>query len=400
MALQRKDEDAALVKKNGILVPHIFETFEDAKQAVLKEKRTFIARSEHPTEQEGLSGLNISPTISLKYLESQGKTGRAFAKFKHADIRMFKTMAMLNALDTFCHYYCNWNDIDFYDYFSEMDYSFWEYIEGVNMYVTADPIVEGRIRIYCSWRDEDKGSTSSYYIFDGDVCSNRDEVPNFITENLEKIRTMYTQIQDMFGTEMCWVVEMQISVSGDLYFLQRSIGREKDNPSHTLGKEPSGMGYRVGSDGGYGEVIGSTGPEGITVDILHYRGTRLGWLEGEPLSNSAMSSHIISTVLEQEIIKGLDVYIHNRNYQGHGACISDPHSAIVPMTRAPLYLHMPNLHENFSDEIKEKIAKVSQEKEPDGRVRGAYKQWKYQVMLKLHIVSDGNVADVTIVDAH
>ena len=154
---QRKDADAAFAASHGIKIPQVFATFDEARDFVLKQDGKLIFRTEHPLECEGLSGLNMSHTVTLKDVLQHEERGGLFASF-----RGFFDAALLDYLMQDWHRkegsardYCKLHDLNLDAYVADLTHSYWEYVSGYNLYVVADPVIANRYRVFAG-RDEIK----------------------------------------------------------------------------------------------------------------------------------------------------------------------------------------------------------------------------------------------------
>jgi hypothetical protein len=399
LAPQRKDLDAAHAASKGVRIPRTFPTFDEAKAFVLRDGGTIILRSEHPLELQGLSGLNMSHVVSPEIVAEHEKEGGLFASFRGFDSSLLEYMMRAWHKDSWFYNvrnYCKHNGLNVDAYLASLTYSYWEYVPGYNLYVVADSSVHGRYRVFAKWPERVENCQTSYDLFEGAQVLSEGCTPTAILSRIEDIFKLYEQVRDVFGKDMCWVVEMQLAGDGDLYFLQRSAGQpfkpagwsfESDEPSHFL----------LGPKYGYGEVRGITPEEGITLSFLLDRGTRIKWIrkhnkDYQPAA--ILSAHMDSRVAEQELLGSVQAYIETY-YQGHGDCISDPHSAILPMVRVPLYLCIPKLHERLPTDMAaeaKRLQKAKEEGEPDWYIHP-----EAMVQMTLHVRSDGREARVNIV---
>lgn len=403
-ALQRKDQDAFLATQHGIKSPRIFSTFEEAKRFVLDEGGSIIARTEHPTEADGLSGLNYSHVITPEVVAEDAEKGGLFTNFRNFNAGQFDD-AVKKWHKNFQHtrHYCRLFKIDPDEYVAKLQYSFWEYVSGFNLYMFADPVVDGRFHVFSEWPsdDEEHADWAVYDLFEAQQPLTPGRTSPHISIHFAQITALYAKVQTVFGNEVCWVVEMQLTKSGELYFLQRSTGPQVVHPTWSLAGEPENpWEFKVGLNHKFGQVIGITPKNGIETDVILERSTRLGWLS-KNLPTGALGSHIMDAVVEQERLKQLAVYIETYG-QGHGRSINDPHSSIVPMTRVPLYLHMPEWHNKMPKDIRAEIEGMQQIKlpqkvgVPENAPRDRYTNPDYMVRLKLNIRSDGREARVRV----
>ncbi len=403
LALQRKDYDAFLAAQYDIKVPQIFGTFEDAKRFVLDEGGSIIARTEHPTEADGLSGLNYSHVITPERVTKDAAKGRLFANFRRLDAHGFDAIVK-KWHETFQHtkHYCQLFKLKPEEYVAKLQYSFWEYVTGFNIYVFADPVKPDRFHVFSQWPsdDDEHEGWAVYDLFEGQEILSHGATSPFIGEHFAQITTLYKRVQEIFGNEVCWVVEMQLARTGELYFLQRSCGPKTTTPTWSLAGQPDNhWEFKVGHAHNFGAVIGATSEAGIETDVILNRGTRLHWLK-KNVPTGVLASQIMDAVIEQERLKNVAVYIDTR-YQSHGESINDPHSSIVPMTRAPLYLYMPKWHDLMPPDLAAEItrieaAKLPNKDDPFKWPRDRFENPDYMVRLKLNIRSDGREARVRV----
>ena len=398
LALQRKDLDAAHAAAHGIRIPQMFATFEKARDFVLKKDGKLILRTEHPLEREGLSGLNMSHRVSLEDVVRHEERGGLFASFRGFDADLHNYMMReWHKKHGSAKYYCEWNGISIDDYVAGLVHSYWEYVSGYNIYVVADPVVNNRYRLFAGWKQMIKDReqhVTSYDTFDGTTKLTSGNTSATVLNKLDDILRLYNKVRELFGEEMCWVVEMQLAANGELYFLQRSTGKSF-RPCDWSFDAPESCHFLLGHQYGYGDVRGTTPKEGITLPLLMERGTRVRWLKDYRFE-AVLNAHIISNVVEQKTIESHPAYVQcSEAHHGDGA--RDPHSVILPVVKAPLYLYMPDMHDRLPSGIAEEVKRLGKEKRKG--VRNWYSSAKHMVELTLHIRSDGNEARVNIVKA-
>src|SRR3989344_5064783 len=137
--IQPKAQDALEVERLGLMkVPRRF-TFEEAKKA-LASGVMIIARSEHPDEAKGLSGVNPSFTFD----NDDPITSTSEEKFRLA-------MIETGQYDGSAHKFCEINGVDKEKYDREISWSFWEKIPGVNVSIVQDNTVPNRFWILANW---------------------------------------------------------------------------------------------------------------------------------------------------------------------------------------------------------------------------------------------------------
>lgn len=405
LAPQRKDVDAAYAAAHGIRVPSIFAGFEEARDFVTKKGGTVIFRSEHPLELEGLSGLNMSPVVSPEKVALHEEHGGLFASFRGFDVELFEYMMRawhrapkgprrldLSPKWIIADHFCQHEGIEREEYLSKLTYSFWEYIEGHNLYVIADPAIPRRYRIFARWPEMIDNCFTSYDVFDGTDKATAYRTPQCVQQRVHDIVALYEYVREIFAPGTCPIVEMQLSNSGELYFLQRSAGPRFKVAGWSFASSEA-CDFRVGIESGYGEVVGTTPEAGIEVEFLIDRGTRIDWLKGYRTS-AILSSHIDSKVIEQKIFPQVAAYIETHE-QIHGDCISDTHGVIIPLTRSPLYLFMPEMHERFPERVAAGIKRLKGIKHTG---HNWYVDPERLVHAKIRIRSDGKEARIDVLE--
>lgn len=395
ISAQRKDRDGQYAAEHGIKVPYIFPSYAEA-QAYASKGGMVIARTEHPSELDGVSGVNHSHVIAPEYASSS-----EFYDLFCNDDEVDFIAASRKWHEAFFHVksYCELRGLSVRTYVMNLGHSYWEFITGVNIFVVGDPVLPGRLRLFASWPED----IWTYSIFDG-----TEFVAGYASEQLQShidgIVQMYRQVQQVFG-EQCCVVEMQLAENGEVYFLQRSNGRPTQNVNWRF-EEESDSHLVLGR--GYGEVLGSTPEEGVEVDILLERSARYESLTKDKPS-AVLCSHISNVVIEQDTVARSAAYILVKKYLSHGP---GGHSSVIPLAKSPLHLFAPGLVDHLPPELRDSISELEEQKlNAAGRVRrsaGAveianmardfYTNPDYMVRLRLNIRSDGREARITVLD--
>ena len=308
LAPQRKDLDAAYAAAHGIRIPRVFATFEQGRDFVLQQNGKLIIRTEHPLEREGLSGLNMSHSVSLEDVVRHEQKGGLFASFRGFDSVLLDYMMQdWHKNHGSAKYYCELHGLNLDEYVAGLTHSYWEYVFGYNLYVVADPVISNRYRIFAGWEEIKKNDReyhiTSYDVFDGEVKLTSGRTHAAILEKLGDIVQLYNKVREMFGQNMCWVVEMQLAGDGELYFLQRNIG-QPFKPCEWSFEASESCHYLVGHKYGFGEVRGATPKEGIELSFLLERGVRAKWFKDYKHS-AILDSHIDSSVVEQKRVASM-----------------------------------------------------------------------------------------------
>ncbi len=188
---QPKRTIADYVESNGILVPNRFESLDDAINSGI----TFLMRSEHQQEYDGVSGLLDSPD------------------FKDFRLGQFDEHTEQNIDD-----YCELFEIPKEEFLSQISYSFWEKLDGFNRSMVADSAIKGRYHIFTT-----KGTYHNYTIWDNgkiDLNAQLKLEPELVAQIPEVIE-FYETIRNLpnFDPNHCPIIELQ-TVNGRNYFLQ------------------------------------------------------------------------------------------------------------------------------------------------------------------------------------
>ena len=226
--IQPKAQDAEEVEKLGLMkVPRRF-TFRDAKKAIT-EGISVIARSEHPDEATGECGVNPSKTFD----KEEPLRGGTLSDFK---LRMLLTDYLMRQN----HRFCEINGIDIATHNESLSWSFWEKIPGVNLSVVEDNARLGRYWVMGSWKFEEEAPSGEerlrtafdVFMVENEKLLSRSEkwpaLPESLSLQMGNIIESYEKIKSHFGSQTAWVVEMQLSPTGELYFLQRHPTRSSE----------------------------------------------------------------------------------------------------------------------------------------------------------------------------
>lgn len=193
---------ADYVERNGILVPRRYATLDDA----LASGVPIIARSEHPQDYGGVSGLLHSPTI----LPGQ--------KVSEAEL-----LAQIIARTPYAEY-CRLTETPEQKFLSEISFSLWEIVSGYNTKIVADTAIKGRYHI--SIVSPNKGEFPYYVIIEkGKKVNGSVNVDlSIFGDSLPQLIEMYEQVRrlDRFDDKNCPVMEIQF-YQGKFYFLQKLV---------------------------------------------------------------------------------------------------------------------------------------------------------------------------------
>jgi len=246
------------VESNGILVPRRFETFEEA----IRFKGDVLARSEHPQDYDGGSGVFSSCWI--------GK-GSAVKSLEDLYCKVIPKNMFGEFLGGGHEIYCEYAGIDVKEFCKSLSFSFWEEIPGLNYLIVADSSVEGRYHIRAS-NGKLEGGRHGYGLYEKGklIAQGGKPTPGTLSRKsrsyAERLVEMYETVRRLehFDPNHCPIIEAQIHM-GDIYFLQYHGCREFSPANFTL--LPRQEKHRVPLS----FVRGASGPEGMVLDSIILR---------------------------------------------------------------------------------------------------------------------------------
>ncbi|MFA5049486.1 MAG: hypothetical protein WC501_00605 [Candidatus Micrarchaeia archaeon] len=231
-AKQPKLEIARYAQSCGILVPQIFESYEDA----MRSGKDIIARSEHPQEYDGISGLLRSPVLSK---DNEAFVGKGYDDFKTKMMEIGEYNIIPHRITDICRYL----NLDRDAFELEVSFSFWEYLSGVDQIVVADSSIEGRYHIMSC--DSNLEFSKKYYtiIDDGIVheylTSYLNKLTSELRNGLDGLIKTYERIRNLenFDANHCPIMEFK-TVGNKNYFLQYHRTRDFSPATFILDREP------------------------------------------------------------------------------------------------------------------------------------------------------------------
>jgi hypothetical protein len=291
--MRPKQATGDYVESEGLLVPPRFADSEAVKYAVQHDVPV-IARSEHPDEYAGPSGLAESYSLRLN------PDGRVMGSGLYYSRQQLRDYA--KAVGDECSS----------RYVAELSQSFWQWIPGVNITCFADDVVEGRYHIFgqSSWDDPSHIIIGAIVNQDGTVERQTlmtQTTPVFDTQ-LADIIKFYEAVRGLprFNRQHCPIIEMQLGATDEqLYFLQ--YHRTRDARPNTERLNESDYDTRDGwlrADAVRGAYLGG---KALDLSIWYARGDVRGiklpepgsaWFSYDwPLMDEYLSRHRITTVI-------------------------------------------------------------------------------------------------------
>ena len=234
---------ADYVEQHNLRVPRRFASLADARASGLP----FLARSEHPQEYAGASGL----LESFKDRELTSISSESELVEKCEEITEESKLSNIAQ-------YCALTNTSEADFRKNISYSFWEFLPGYNQTIIADNTISGRYHVMTNMRGSwnytirENGTTKSDLIHPLRQ-ELKDTLPNLI-ELYETIRHL-----PHFNPTHCPIMEMQ-TVGNIPYFLQYHRTRDMNPSTFVLDRKHSVHESQALF------VRGATPPEGLTVD--------------------------------------------------------------------------------------------------------------------------------------
>lgn len=222
---QPKRTIAEYVEQEGILVPQIFGSLNDAR----KTRVSVIARSEHPDEYNRFSGLLESVSLEgrLEIGTEEQLRAYVFSNSLHED-------------------YCRLLYTDQHAFEQKVSFSYWEKLGGYNRTIVADSAVPKRYHIM-TYQDKPNGKEfKNYTLYDdtrtffGTVeMSVGDALPLSLRIGLSSLVAFYERVRnlDRFDPQHCPIIEAQ-TVGRKNYFLQYHRSRDFVPADFILNRRP------------------------------------------------------------------------------------------------------------------------------------------------------------------
>lgn len=392
---QPKREIADYVASCGILVPPRFVTLAEA----LNSGGDFIARSEHPQDYAGSSGivdslfvttkdLSLPPTTRdlafgesawTRFLEGEGDATFGWALTKSTVARLRdNTQADLELKITrlsnwYIDQHCRFTGEDKKRFLSELSYSYWQGLGGLNRVVVADSAIEGRYHIFSTLFVPKEGLMDNiengygYSILEnGRVVAGggSENLPEQKLEDFLSLVDFYESIRNLgrFDPKHCPIIEMQ-TFKGSNYFLQYHRGRDFNPSTFILDREPNQEEITAIF------VRGCTPPEGLTLTV------NMHWDESAPANEEAATDYNIHPLFTEAVIRQRRLQIIKLGHPGN-------------------LFNQDRGHSPRSKLFKPEISAVLLRKDYEERLTQgiSYSRKNPMPNIKVHLVSDGRKA--------
>jgi hypothetical protein len=248
---QPKRVNGDYAETNGILVPGRFGSLAEARKSGLP----IIARSEHPQDYAGCSGLVESPKLQDgKYANMQSE-------------EELKATVLAEPSHGVLHQFCRLSGYDMDKFKQETSFSFWELIDGIRRVVVADSSIPSRHHVITY---KQHAECSSYAIVE-----NNNVVKEFVAPldpelagGLPSLLETYESVRHLgrFDPNHCPIVEALTSMKNPRvnYFLQYHRGRNFEPVQFVLERPPNPGEREVPF------VRGATGESGMRCKVTVY----------------------------------------------------------------------------------------------------------------------------------
>lgn len=230
---QPKKQFADLAEATGILVPKRYPSFGNALEAVGRGG-TIIVRSEHAAERDGASGLFDSYVISSSQLQVPGERPndlvRALMVATDPETAL-QQVRLAQMQKVAVRQYSAVMGYDTEQFVQGLSFSFWEFVQGINLTVVADDAGPDRYHIMgvpvtaegvrglhgSGWVTNESGHTIVTY----------QKAVALPQETLANIVRQYEIVRNLpgFSAGQCPIMEMQLDANNQCLPLQYQEGR-------------------------------------------------------------------------------------------------------------------------------------------------------------------------------
>jgi hypothetical protein len=213
-----------LVAAMGILVPARY-SWEEARQRITAGE-TIIARSEHPDELAGPSGIFASSVITDEVyfiwdrIKSENESG-VFEYLKYLE----------------CGYegYCQLAGIDPQKYLTDLTYSFWQYVPGLNVLIGADTC--NPKKHYCVVNAYHNKYNGYFVLNEGQIKPVGRKQDILFPDKLLETAALYDSITAALDPNHCAIMEFKVNEEGEVFFLQYHRTQDINHSRFQLSKD-------------------------------------------------------------------------------------------------------------------------------------------------------------------
>ncbi|MDD5337506.1 MAG: hypothetical protein PHS02_03410 [Candidatus ainarchaeum sp.] len=235
---QPKREIGEYIRRHRIPVPDTYSTLIAAK----KSGKPLIARSEHPQDYAGASGVAESPRIrndggKLAWvLPSYLLLGDCEGILPQPDSES-NILKVIQSSSTSIPIHCRLAGINEDAFRRDLTFSLWELLPGLNLKICGDSSIEGRYHVTALYGSSDGIHVCGYAVYDKDKTTIRHDfrTENFFNDNRNSLIELYEKIcnLDRFNPNHRPIIEVQYW-DGKLYFLQYHRARDFEPATFVL----------------------------------------------------------------------------------------------------------------------------------------------------------------------
>lgn len=332
---QPKAEIADYMERNGFAVPIRYASLKKA----LASKKPFVVRSEHPQDYDGASGILDSLFVTYQaiarctniylgdplnwedYFKRGGSydkphmTGRILVKIRQmAQEEAEENLTRLSSKER--RRYCHYAGLPEEEFTSQVSYSYWEMLPGLNRTVVADNAIENRHHIFTVKHTAPSGfpldSHNNHFIVEeGKVVQGKPlDLPEDSTENIILLVESYEAIRRLsrFPQNNCPIMELQ-STRGKHYVLQYQKGRDFIKSQFELSRPPLPDEIEAFF------VRGATMPEDLPIEVKIDYGAKLPDSPCEAVLDYVSDKMYLETVVGKRKLQlihtpGRDTFFH------------------------------------------------------------------------------------------
>jgi len=284
-----KETTGRYAKKNGILVPEIYDSLWDAR----KSGKSLIARSESQWEYSGASGICESLKINnnngrlewgqiVTYRRQPGYEALFPKPTSENNIRAAVLLASLEGLER----HANLMDLGIQKQLDSVTFSLWERLPGLNVKILGDSSIEGKYHVTAYDYRADASGLATYNNGKTAIHSSNN-LGDFFSAQKNKLIGFYEQVCNLENFDPLHrpVVEAQYA-DGKLYFLQYHRCRDFEPAVFVLERQ------KMKGEHEATLVRGATPPEGIVAKTtLYYRHVDTSLVNDAPEEEGAFNTY-------------------------------------------------------------------------------------------------------------